>query len=112
MKNVIAQRVASILEAVDDQQNRITSELSANYDAQNAAQSAFSEAMQRATELRRQADEIQAKAVLDLDTALTNCGSVGLSIINQLASGEVITGTPTPARRPKLVKAPNVAAAE
>lgn len=112
MKNVISSKVQAILEAVDDQQNRITSELSSNYDAQNAAQSAFSEAMQRACDLRRQADEIQAKAILDLDTALTNCGSVGLSIINQLASGEVITGTPTPARKPKLVRSPAAQAAE
>ena len=111
MKNVIANKVQAILEAVDDQQNRITSELSANYDMQNAAQSTFSEAMLRAAELRRQADEIQAKAVLDLDTALTNCGSVGLSIINQLASGEVITGTPVPSRKPKLVAAEKAVAA-
>ena len=110
MKNVISSKVQAILEAVDDQTNRICSELSANYDMQNAAQSAFSEAMLRVADLRRQADEIQAKAVLDLDSALTNCGSVGLSIINQLASGEVITGVPTPARRPKLVKGEQVAA--
>jgi hypothetical protein len=104
MKHVIEQQLKSVLTAVDEQSNRITSELSANYDGQNAAQSAFNTSMAKVADLRRQADELQAKAILELDTALTNCGSVGLSIINQLNDGQIVTGTPTPARRPRLVQ--------
>ena len=110
MKNVISSKVQAILEAVDDQTNRICSELSANYDGQNAAQAEFSTKMQRVAELRRQADDLQAKAVIELDTALTNVGSVGLSLLGQLQGGEIVTGTPTPARRPKLVKGEQAAA--
>jgi hypothetical protein len=93
MKNVINAKLQAIVEAVDEQTNRICSELSANYDGQNAAQAEFNTKMLRVTELRRQADELQA-----------NCGSVGLSLLGQLEGGEIVTGTPTPARRPKLVK--------
>ena len=112
MKNVIEQALESVRSAAEAQSQQMVAELNADYDHRNAAQADFSAKMDKVRQLRSQADELQAAAITELNTALVNSGSVSLALINQINAGEIVTGAPAPARRPKLVKAPTVEAAE
>lgn len=103
MKNVIDQALEAARAAVVQQSQQMVAELNADYDHRNAAQAAFSEAMDKVRQLRAQADELQAQAITTLNTALVDSGSISLALINQINSGEIVSGTSTPARRPKLV---------
>jgi hypothetical protein len=103
MKNVIDQALEAARAAVAQQSQQMVAELNADYDHRNAAQAAFSEAMDKVRRLRSEADELQAQAITALNTALVDSGSISLALINQIQAGEIVSGTPTPARRPKLV---------
>lgn len=104
MKNVIDQALEAVRNAAAQQSQQMVVELNADYDHRNAAQAAFSEAMDKVRRLRSEADELQAQAITALNTALVDSGSISLALINQINSGEIVSGAPTPARRPKLVK--------
>lgn len=103
MKNVIDQALEAVRNAAAQQSQQMVAELNADYDHRNAAQAAFSEAMDKVRQLRAQADDLQAQAITALNTALVDSGSISLALINQINSGEIVSGAPTPARRPKLV---------
>lgn len=105
MINDIAAAAAAIVDKAKAQSRVLVSELSADYDHRNAAQLAFVEAMDKARGLRAEADEIEGAALAALNTALTNSGSVTLSLVQQLGEGHIVTSPAVPARKPKLVPA-------
>jgi hypothetical protein len=106
MINAIDEVLAKAREVAVEQSNRIVSELNAAYDAMNAAQTRFNDRMAAAKAKRAEADAIEADAIREHDTALSNAAAVSLSILQQLSEGRMITGSATPApKRPRLVGA-------
>lgn len=123
MYNVVNEQFAAASKVVQEQSNRIASDLNSATDGTNAALMHFNTSMEQAHAKRREADvmevearsriaakraeadQIEADAIRALDTAITNSQSVSIAIINQLADGRVVTGSPAKVerRRPKLV---------
>lgn len=87
-----------------EQSNRIASEMSSAYDAVNAAATRFNDRMKLARAKLDEASQIQADAVREHDSALSQTGAVLLSIVQQLSEGRMVTGSDQPApKRPRLV---------
>ena len=97
MINTIEEALNAVRTAATDHNNRVINELSASYDADNAAKTMFNEQMKLARQKRAEADEIQEAAMREYNTARANAGAVALSIVQQLSEGQMITGSNTPA---------------
>lgn len=105
MLNIIEEKLADVRKTAQEQSNRIASEVNSGADALNAALTRFNTTMQQVKLKREEADQLQAAAVRELDTALSQHQSVQLGIVQQLADGRMVTGSDAavvPSRKPKL----------
>jgi hypothetical protein len=109
MRNAIKEQMNAVEAAVAEQENRIANELNSAFDNTNCHMVRFNTDMESVRKWRMQADELQAKAIRELDTAIGNNLAVQIGIVQQIADGRMVTGSDTPvipARKPpKLVKA-------
>lgn len=110
MLNVIEEKLVEIRKTAQEQSNRIASELNAATDGLNAALTRFNTTMRQAQLKRQEADQLEAAAIRELDTAATNLQAIQVGIVQQIADGRMVTGSDTPTlprRKPKLVNAAN-----
>lgn len=108
MLNIIEEKLGEIRKTAQEQSNRIASELNTGADGLNVALTRFNTTMQQARLKRQEADQLEAAAIRELDTAIGNNQAIQFGIVQQIADGRMVTGTDTPvipARKPKLVKA-------
>lgn len=108
MLGVIEEQLTAIRATAMEQSNRIANELNSAFDAMNGHMARFNATMAQVRQMREKADELQAAAIRELDTAIANNLAVQIGIVQQIADGRMVTGSDTPvipARKPKLVKA-------
>ena len=102
MINAIQDAANAMVKAATDQQQQLLAELSAALDAKEAAQAAFSTAMEGIARIRADADKRFAEAVRANETAMTNLSSVIIALMNQISDGQIVTGAP--ARKMKAIQ--------
>lgn len=108
MINALEEKWTEIRATAMEQTNRIANELNSAFDAMNAHMTRFNTTMTQVRQLREKADELQAAAMREFDTAIANNLAVEIGIVQQLADGRMVTGSDTPViptrKAPKLVK--------
>jgi hypothetical protein len=108
MLNAIEEQLTAIRATAMEQSNRIANDLNSAADAMNGALTRFNMALTTVRQKRQEADQLEAAAIRELDTAISNNQTVQIGIVQQIADGRMVTGSDTPViptRKPKLVKA-------
>lgn len=103
MMNIIDDKLEELRKAATEQTNQVCNELDAAVDALAQAAERREIARKNATTKRAEADQLESTAEREYQTALTNVQTALLSVRQQLAAGQMVTGsTSTPqARKPK-----------
>ena len=105
--NAIEEKLTEIRATAMEQSNRIANDLNAAADAMNGALTRFNMAMTTVRQKRQEADQLEAAAIRELDTAIANNQTIQIGIVQQIADGRMVTGSDTPViptRKPKLVR--------
>lgn len=108
MLSAIEEQLTAIRTTAMEQSNRVANELNSGVDAMNGQLARFNAAMMTVRQMREKANEIEAAAHRDLDSAIANSMAIQVGIVQQIADGRMVTGSDTPViptRKPKLVKA-------
>lgn len=108
MLNAIEEQLSAIRATAMEQSNRIANDLNSAADDMNSATTRFNMAMAAVRQKRHEADQLEAAAIRDFDTAISNDQTIKIGIVQQIADGRMVTGCDTPVipnRKPKLVKA-------
>jgi hypothetical protein len=108
MLGIIEEKLTEIRATAMAQSNMVANELNSGIDDMNASLLRFNAAMETVRQKRAEADDLQAKAIRDLDTSIANNLATQAGIVHQLANGRMVTGSDTPViptrKPPKLVK--------
>jgi len=113
MQTIIDESFAQARKIVQEQSNRIASEVNASADGLNTALTRFNTTMKLAQAKDEEAAQLRATAIRELDTAITNSQAIQFGIVQQIADGRMVTGTDTPViptRKPKLISGDEEAA--
>lgn len=107
MMNILDDKLEDLRKAATEQTNRVCNEVDGAVDALAQAEERREVARKAAKVKREEADQIEAAAEREYQTARTNAVTVLISISQQLASGQMVTGnttTPQPRKaKPKLI---------
>lgn len=107
MMNILDDKLEDLRKAATEQTNRVCNEIDVGVDLLAQAGERRDVARKAARLKRDEADKIEAEAEREYQTALTNSTTALLSISQQLAAGQMVTGsTNIPQQRkpkPKLV---------
>lgn len=109
MTNVFNDKLAEIGKVYIEQNNQVCNEIDGSVDAVTHANEQRDIARKLAKAKRDEADQIEAAAEREYQTALTTATTALISVRQQLAAGQMVTGstaTPQPRNskaKPKLV---------
>lgn len=106
MMNILDDKLEELRKAATEQTNRVCNEVDSAVDALAQAEERREVARKAARLKRDEADQIEATAEREYQTARTNATTALISISQQLAAGQMVTGsatTPQPRSKVKLV---------
>lgn len=107
MIDILDEKIEEFRKAATEQVNRVCNEVNGAVDTLAQAAERREVARKAAKAKREEADQIEAAAEREYQTALTNTTTVLISVAQQLASGQMVTGstaTPQPRKaKPKLI---------
>lgn len=107
MMNILDDKLEDLRKAATEQTNRVCNEVEGAVDTLAQAAERREVARKAAKAKRDEADQIEAAAEREYQTALTNHQTALISVSQQLAAGQMVTGstaTPQPRKaKPKLI---------